>query len=227
MSLEAFRTLLSHPAPGLVFGAHQFAGVGERAYATPHHAAPPPSRPGMQLLESLTAKHRDALSDVVEVYSAHDGLGFCELYDRDMDRTVPALRLLPISGWEEATEEWRSGDCSRFMEDVAMYHAGQWRVIGQMPCEGLSLVVFFGGDYEGKPLAGRMFCLGLDGYLGYEEELAPSLDAFARSFAADPAAVFKRIGFGWGVETERGNFGDPIQSYVADVRGHPSLTRWR
>jgi len=157
MSLHAFRAMLSHPAPGLVFAAHEFAGVGERAYATPHSAAGPPSASDLRLLESLAAKHRDLLGGVLETYAAHDGMGFCELYDRGMDRVVPALQLLPISEWEDATEVWRSGDCADFLDRDGMYQGDRWRVVGQMPSEGVCVVVFFDGEHEGKALAGRVF----------------------------------------------------------------------
>lgn len=218
--------MLSHPAPGLVFGPHKGARIGRRAYGTPHRPGNPAGHESLKVLRSLAADQRDECRDLVEVFAAWDGLGFCELGDSLNERTVCALQLLPAEDLEEATEEWRSGDLASFMEGCELFESGTWRVIGVMPSEGQSLVTFFDGEYQDRPLAGRMLCIGLDGVLGFEEELAPSFGAFAQEFAADPAAWFEKVGFTWYVQSDAGMFGDPIEAYVADVRSHPDLRAW-
>jgi hypothetical protein len=226
-ALEQLRAVLAHPAPGLLFAPHERAGAPERVYATPHEAGKTPPNAEIATLTKLASANPAALGGLVEVYSAMNGVSLCVLYEDINDRDVPAIAVSPIAEWEEATEPWVSGEMAGFMDGCEMYGHGTWRVIGTLACEGQSLVMFFDGEHEGQPLAGRMFCIGLDGYLGYEELLAPSFDAFVSDLTSDPAALLNRVGFSWHVTAADGAiFGDPPEAYLRDVRGHRSLTEW-
>jgi hypothetical protein len=210
-----------------VFPAHKWAPAPERAYATPHRAARGPSRAETAELARLAGSGSTELAALVEVYSQHNGAELCLLQDGLNQREVAALTLLPIQQWEEATEPWRDGEIAEFMEGCELYRSGTWRVVAQLPSEDQSLVTFFGGVCRGEPLAGKMFCIGLDGLLGFEELLAPDFGAFIQEFTSNPAAVFERIGFCWYVKGKDGTYGDPIEGYVPDVRTHPHLTPWQ
>jgi hypothetical protein len=226
-ALEQLRAFLAHPAPGLLFAPHERAGAPERVYATPHEAGGTPSKKDLATLAALTKANAADLDGLVRTCTAMNGAAFCTLYEGTNDRDVPAVALLPIADWDEATEPWVSGEMAEFMEGCEIYTRGTWRVIGVLPSERQNLVMFFDGEHEGQRLAGRMFCIGLDGYLGYEEPLAPSFDAFVSDLTSDPAALLGRIGFGWHVTAKDGKtYGDPIEAYLADVRGHASLTTW-
>lgn len=222
-ALSLLQTFLAHPAPGLLYAPHDGAKLGERAYTTSHKCEPPPTARSLEALQKLCERAPRELADVRAVWERWDGVDLLKIQDPDVEN-VYALSLLPIGEWDRASAAWHEGgDCSDFMRDCEMYTRGTWRVIGQLSSEGMCLVLFFDGEHEGAPLAGRMFCLGLDGYLGFEEELAPNFSAFVAEFTRDPARFFDRLGFTPSVSSRYGCFGDPIQTYMPDIRGHPSL----
>jgi hypothetical protein len=222
-ALATLRSLFAHPAPGLLFAAHSRAGVGERAFSSPHRAEPPPPADQAAALVALCAANPLAHADLIEFYLAHNGAELCLLWHDDGETEEAALTLLPISYWDGITSEWSTGHLRDFMSGCDMYTHGTWRVIAQMPSEGMCLTYFFDGEHEGESLACRMCCIGLDGYLGFEETLAMGFGAFASEFSRDPAAFFNRIGFCCGVSGNGGNFGDPVDLYLPDVHAHPSL----
>jgi hypothetical protein len=180
------------------------------------------------VLRSLTLKHPAAHGDFVECYERINGAAVCVLWESINTREIAALTLLSIEDWEVATEPWSSGELAGFMQGCAMFTRGTWRVIAELPSESQCLVYFFDGEHEGRALAGSMFCLGLDGILGFEEVLAPSFAEFIGELTRDPAALLDRIGFCWHIMRDaRVGWGDPVEAYVPDVRGHPDLTEWK
>lgn len=225
-ALARLETLLAHPAPGLVFGPHKRAMLARRAHASRHERGGVMSSAERQELDRLVGG-RPELADLRELYECFDGARLFSLKCPRCDDPHWGLSLLPVSEWDAATGRWRAGgECASFMEECTLYTRGEWRVIAATANEGMSLVQFFSGERDGESLAGRIFCIGLDGVLGFEEEVAGSLSAMMDEMVRDPAAFFGRLGFCWSVESDHGCFGDPVESYVADVRGHPDAAPW-
>ncbi len=215
-AMTSIQELMAHPAPGLVFGPHERAKLPRRAYPTRHKSWTPINQNERGELDRLIAGAPE-LADLAELYAWSNGLDLFALPGPGGDEQAWALSLLPVRLWAGATAHWLpGGDCEAFLEDCPLYDHGSWRVFATFPSEGMNLVQFFSGEYESQALAGRIFCVGLDGYLGFEEEVAPNLSALMEEVVRDPAAFFDRLGFGW----EVGLYGDPIEAYVADVRGH-------
>jgi len=172
-------------------------------YPTPHHAKEPPSAAALAELERLTAPDPAAHASLIKVYSQYDGLDFCNLYCPDCPDGHPALSLLPVEEWKAATDPWLpGGEMASFMEGGGYYDSGSWRVIGRLPSEAMCVVLFFDGAFEGMSLTGKVFTIGLDGYLGFEDELSKMEDG------------------------KESHFGDPIESYLPDARAHPALAHW-
>jgi hypothetical protein len=225
---KSFSDFLQHPCPGLVFPVHERAMQPERAYPTPHLLGGPATPAELRELDALIFPSRSSHQTLLAFYAMHDGAFLLRLCRPDDDEDAGAVSLLPISQWREFTQPYlEGGDMAWAMENCPLYTHGNWRVIGVSPSEGLSFVMFFDGEYEGRALAGRMFCIGLDGYLGYEEELASSFDDFLDQIGRDPVAFFDKIGFCWHIDMGNGSgFGDPIGGYVPDVRKHPAFREW-
>ncbi len=224
---ESFLRMLNDPAPGLVFGAYDEFKIPERAHASPHGIAPRAGWLARRQLKRLT-RGNPALADLVEFFTKWNGLRICTMWDDLNHRDIGAIDFLPIKWWSEQTRPYIDGDMVWAMKHCEMYKRGTWRIIARLHCEGMGLVIFFDGQHEGESLAGKMFMVGLDGLLGYEEVLAPSFSAFLEEFVANPAAWFERIGFSWHMrDPATGDWlGDVIREYVPDVRDHPALTEW-
>lgn len=177
-------------------------------------------------LSSLVAGAPE-LADLMELYEKSNGVDLFYLKCPNCDEPHWALSFLPISEWAAATAHWQpGGDCGWCTESCELYKLGTWRVVASLPSEELRLVQFFSGEEGEKKLSGKIFCIGLDGYLGYEEEVAPSLSALLDEIVRDPAAFFKRLGFSWVFQTDEGYFGDVIGSYLPDMRGDPDAQPW-
>ncbi|MEQ8845092.1 MAG: hypothetical protein RIB58_09580 [Phycisphaerales bacterium] len=216
-AVASIQELMAHPAPGLVFGPHERAKLPRRAHPTRHTLSSPIGERERGELDRLIAGAPE-LADLAELYAWSNGVDLFALPGVGGEEQAWALSLLPVRLWAGATALWMpGGECESFMEECELYHNGTWRVFATFPSEDMNLVQFFSGEYEGRALAGRIFCVGLDGYLGFEEEVAPNLSALMDEVRRDPAAFFDRLGFGW----EIGLYGDPIEAYVADVRDHP------
>jgi hypothetical protein len=225
-AIATLETLLSHPAPGVVFSEHDRAGVPCRAHPSRHQWRGVLNSEDRATLDRLVGGN-PALSDLKTVYERSDGVDLFYLKCPNCDEPHWALSLLPVSQWHAATAQWKDdGNCAWLMKGGDLYQHGEWRVIASMPSEEMRLVQFFSGEFEGKPLAGRIYCIGLDGYLAFDEEVAPNLSALLEDLLRDPAAFFERVGFSWTVDTGEGHYGDPIDGYVADVRGHPNGAPW-
>lgn len=217
---------MAHPAPGIIFDALDRRGIPRRAHPTRHAWGGGMTLAERQELTGLVAGSPQ-LADVVEVYERSNGVDLFGLKCPHCDEPHWGLSLLPVSEWAAATARWQAdGECASFMEGCSIYAYGQWRVIASLADEGMQLVQFFSGEYQGRQLAGNIFCIGLDGCLGFEEEIAPSLSSLMNEIVDDPAAFFRRLGFGWSVATDDGIFSNTIEQYVADVRGHPDAAPW-
>jgi hypothetical protein len=225
-ALTTIEGLMAHPAPGLVFGTNEQANLPRRAYPTHHAWGGVMSEQERRELTTLVAGSVQ-LGDLLELYQRANGVHFFYLKCPHCDEPHWALSLLPVSDWSAATSEWKpGGDCAYFMEGCDLYSHGEWRVIASTPSESMRLVQFFSGEHRGEQLAGKIFCIGLDGYLGFEEEVAPSLSALMQEITRDPVAFFNRIGFGWSVGTDLGCFGDTMEQYIPDMRDHPNAATW-
>ncbi|MCC6968784.1 MAG: hypothetical protein IT434_01050 [Phycisphaerales bacterium] len=225
-AIAAIESLMGDPAPGLVFGVHERAKLPRRAHPSRHAWGSEVTTAERKELIALTAGSPE-LADLLDVYERSNGVHLFYLKCPNCDEPHWGLTLLPISEWATATAVWQAGgDCASLMEGCDLYHKGQWRVIASMPSEEMHLVQFFSGEHDGEKLAGKIYCIGLDGYLGFQEEVAPNLSSLMQDIAQDPAAFFDRLGFGWTVEVDEGCFGDPIEQYIADVRGHPDAVQW-
>ena len=225
-ALTGIDDLMAHPAPGIVFGEHERAKLPRRAYPSRHAWGSAMTADERQELIGLVADSPQ-LADLLALYDRSNGVQLFYLKCPHCDDPHWALSFLPVSAWAEATAQWQDdGDCAPIMEGCELFTHGQWRVIASMPSEAMHLVQFFSGEHGGEQLAGKIFCIGLDGYLGFEEEVAPSLSALIDEIKRDPAAFFDRLGFAWMVDTGEGCFGDEIEQYIADVRGHPDAAPW-
>lgn len=225
-AIAEIESLMAHPAPGIVFAAHARANLPQRAHPSCHAWGGRMTAAEREELTALAAGSPE-LADLVDVYERSNGVYLFYMKCPHCDESHWGLTLLPISEWAPATAVWQAdGDCASFMEGCDLYSKGQWRVFASMPSEGMHLVQFFSGEHEGKKLAGKIYCIGLDGYLGFQDEVAPNLSALMQDIARDPAAFFDRLGFCWSVAVDEGCFGDPIDEYIADVRDHPDAAPW-
>ena len=225
-ALAAIEEFMSHPAPGLVLEQHEEANLPRRVHPTRHEwlaAIGPKERAE---LHRLVADYHE-LADLKELYERSNGVKLFYLKCPHCDEPHWALSFLPVRDWARASKVWRKGGMSSWaLEECDMYTHGEWRVIAILPSEQMNLVQFFSGEYEGQKLAGKIFCIGLDGYMGFEEELAPSLSALLEEIQRDPAAFFNRLGFSWMVQTDEACFGDSIGGYMPDMRGEPDASPW-
>src|SRR5690606_18923521 len=143
-TLERISVFLSHPAPGVVFGALAEANLPRRAHPTRHEAPMSPGRPEFGLLLELAGADQDAHRDLILLYERYNGLRFCLLRAPDSGEEVPALHLLPVADWDDATAPWLGeGEMAYFMEDCEMYRHGTWRVIARLSSEAMCLAYFF------------------------------------------------------------------------------------
>ena len=147
-------------------------------------AGEPASSQDLRTLQAIMSGHSEVHRPLLELYRETNGAALCILWEDINEREVAALTLLPVEDWDPATEPWVSGDMASFMQGCEVFTRGTWKVIAQLPSEGQSLVYFFDGVCGDKPLAGSMFCIGLDGLLG----LAADLAAVPSTGGPDPAA---------------------------------------
>ncbi len=226
-ALDHVNAMFSDPAPGLVFSKHERAAKPRRAHPTPHTWKGSMTGAERAVLDALAPPGDAALADLRALYARSNGVDLFTLTCPDCDDPHPAVQFLPVGEWEEKTAAWKPGGmCASFMEECPLYTCGEWRIIATLASEGMSLVMFFSGEHEGEPQAGRLYCIGLDGYLGFQELLAPDLGTLIGDIRRDPAAFFKRLGFSWVVNGEAGSFGDEIEGYAPDVRAHDAYAPW-
>jgi hypothetical protein len=225
-ALAGIQSLLDHPEPGLVFGPHERAKQPRRAHPSGHALGGPMRASERRTLLKLVGDS-PKLVDLLELYEQANAADLFYVRVPESDDPIPAISFLPVREWAAATAVWKDGECSSMLEECELFRRGEWRVIAQIEDESMCLVQFFSGTFGGKQLPGRIYCLGLDGHLGFEEQVAPNLSKVISEIVRDPAAFFGRIGFTWSVASSRGDyFGDPIEAYVADVRRHPDAKPW-
>ncbi len=221
---------LKDPAPGLIFGKHKLANLPKRAYRSGHEAGPGADAEALSRLRSLCGSMPNGLDALVDLYTVHDGLKMYRMPERSSGETRYAVSLYPLAEWDEQTAIWTADDMAWAMEDCPLYKCGPWKVIGGFGSESMSIVMFFGGEFEGVDQAGRCYCLGLDGYLGYEEELAQSFEQLAVHLSGKLIVdTLNYVGFAGFVETEvidgrSIGFGDVVKKYIPDVAGNRHLT---
>ncbi len=226
--VDAVLAMLDHAAPGMLFPEHDAAEAGDRVYLTPHRAGAPAGWWGLRKARRLAARAPDAAASLLALYRRHNGVALCEMPPiRELQSARPAyaVSLLPVDQWARATQDWLpGGEKASFMEGCDLYRNGTWRVIGGIADEGMSIVMFFDGEFRGVPQAGKCYCIGLDGILGFEEVLADSFDALLTKIGTDIVGLLNTVGFTWTVKGRDGSFyGDPPGEYLADARSHPAL----
>lgn len=222
--LKSLLDMLGHPAPGTKFPPHKEAGAGERVFLTPHTAGKPAGSKALRAIEDLCCESPELSEQLMSLYRLHDGVQFCRMPDLPVQAGAPAIQLLPVKRWDAATKPWVSGDMAWAMEECTLYQSCPWRVIGGFSSEAMSIVLFFGGEHEGVPQAGKCYCIGLDGMLGYEEVLAESFDELLKMIGDDTIGLLDRVGFTWAVQAPHGvYYGDPPSGYIPGARGHAAL----
>jgi hypothetical protein len=225
-ALECIDELLSHPAPGLIFAAHDRLGLPRRAHPTPHLFKGAMSELEDQELARL-ANGAATLQGLIDFYRRSNGADLYILKCPNCEVPHPAISFLPVSEWAAATAAWQPGGEMAFcMEGCDLYAQTTWRVIASLPSEEMRLVQLFSGQYQGQDVAGRICCIGLDGYLGFDEVLAESFEGLLASIIKAPADFFNRLGFSWIVETDQGRCGDVIEGYTPNLQSHPDRAPW-
>ncbi len=217
--------LLSHPSPGLHFPTHdRIEGSKPYTIPSPHRTNPVPGPGALTRLRELTAHDPKLQRDLLSVYNLANGFDICRILHDDLAR--PALTLHPIEFWNMWTEQFEETFDS-FLEDLRnVYIPGNYVVIGAVEGEEQNLILFTRGEHEGQSIAGRIFCVGLDGYLGYLEPVANSLPDLISQIGDDPLPLFARFPWTHIASDNAGHFyGAVPDRYIPDARGEPDLRR--
>lgn len=223
MPIPSIEKLLAAPAPGLAFEMHVDDKPKRVVLPSPHKLGKPPSATHLAKLKAL-ANGMPEHEEMVRLYEAHDGVKLFNMSEGGMKYTKPAVELLPIGKWQKHAEEFLEMD---ILEECypGFYDAGEWRAIGTIEAEGTTLIYFFDGEFNGEPLAGRIFTVMLDPVMDCDEELAPSLPAFLGSLADDPTEILGRLELIWdakiGKETLIGN----LTGWTPDAASDPDTVR--
>jgi len=214
---------LNDPAPGLFFDKHKRANAPKRAYRSRHASSPPSTVDEIAQLNELCGTISNGLDVLVDLYTRHNGVRMYQMPNLGTDGAAYAIELYPLKDWDAHTTCWTSDDLAWAMDDCPLYKCGPWRVIGTFGSEAMSIVMFFGGEYKGIQQTGRCYCLGLDGYLGYEEELAENFEQLAIQLSGKRIVdTLDRVGFTGFIQTEVMDgrpvgFGDVVKKYLPDV----------
>ena len=217
------QSLLAHPAPGILFGAHERAGIPERIRPT-RHAAKPPARPAdLEELRAALAHAPEVLAQWLPFHQACDGFELCILPDSMNGVEEPALSLLSIQDSEAITRTYEpEGEMAWLTEEIPdLYTPGNFRIIASSPSEGTTLTLGLQGELDGKPLAGRIFYLAMDPVCDFD--LFPSLTALLDAMSSDPGALIKDLGYCAAAVGASGIYGDPPERYFPDIRNDPRV----
>ena len=222
-----FEALLKHPAPGLRFPPHKFAGTGEYILPVRHRPGPPATPTEIDALRELTSASPAAQAQLLEFYRRYNGVDLCCSPDILNGGEAAALSILPIERWEPETAELLDTDLAWMLEGVEeMYRPGNFLTIGANNSERTRLTLFTAGEYDGEALAGRVYCVAVDPVVGFTEVLAPSFYHLLDGFADDPAAFLKKIGYCHAVPGESGSvYGAVADEYLPDIRGLANVVR--
>lgn len=223
----SFQTLLSDPAPGLVFSANEQAGLGRRAYPAPHIVADPAGWSARRTLR-LLAKPSGPLEDVHAFFGAHDGLSLCVCEDRtNRGPSRAALSFLPVAAWDAATITAEGNDDGRLFAGLdEIYRHDSYRVIASSPSESTLLTLLLADGDHPQAKAGSIFYLSMRPVCERIFPLATSLGELLAKIAANPAGFVHSLGFTGRVAGMDGRiYDDLIESYVPDVRQQADLYR--
>lgn len=223
---QPFLDLFTHPAPGLVFGPHDAAHVGRRAYDAPHFLPGRPMWWQRRHVRKLASRHPGELADFAEFYTAHDGCALCIRPDTLNGGHAAAFALLPVAAWNAATRPFlRPRKRTWELEDIPVYRSGEWRVFAASPSESTCLTIFFDGEHAGRPLAGQVYYISLDPIADMHEPFAPSFGELLTRIGRDPARFLDDIGYCGHIMVGPGRaYGDPVEAYTSDVRSHADYT---
>lgn len=214
---------MSDSAPGLIFDKHKRAKAPKRAYRSGHEGGPPCSADELSQLKDLCGSMSNGLDALVDLYTIHNGIRVYKMPSHDIDASSFAVELFPFSEWDKHTAKWTAEDMAWAMEGCPLYDCGLWKVIGSFGSEAMNIVLFFSGEYEGVQQSGRCYCLGLDGYLGYEEELAVNFEQLAVQLSGKLIVeTLNRVGFTGFIQTDcidgqAIGFGDVVKKYLPNV----------
>jgi hypothetical protein len=220
---SSLAALLGHPAPGLHFPVHpRIPESRPHIIPAPHRANRTPSRGALDRLCRITDHAPSLQYDLLSVYSTHNGVELCRILHNDLAR--PALAIHPIEYWDMWTQQLDITFDS-FLTDLRnVYIPGNYHVIGGCDTEGTNLVLFTRGEYEGRALAGTVFRVALDGYLGYLEPLARSFADLIGQIGTDPLPILAKFPWTHTATNSSGqHFGAVPDRYVADIRGEPDV----
>jgi hypothetical protein len=222
---SSFEAFLAHPAPGLHFPAHPHSRTAEYVTPAPHDIRPPASAELLGRVEAeVTAPA--VRRELLDFYGRWNGVGLLCLPDllNDIPR-APALAILSVEESAELTEDLESAESSFMFEGLEeMYRPGSYRVVAAHGSEGTRLVLFTEGEYKGRPLAGKMFCVALDPVLGFTDVVAESFMGFLDAVARDPIAFLEHIGYCYTAVSRSGEYwGAEPDQYLPDVRGLPGI----
>jgi hypothetical protein len=222
---DRFEALLKHPAPGLHFPPPRYAEVGEYILPVAHRPGSPAAPAGMKTLREFAGRSDAVLAQLAEFYRRYNGVDLCCLPDVLNGGEEAGLAILPIEQWELETDDLTGPDAEEMFEGLEdMYKPGNFVVIGTNNSEGTRLVLFTAGEDGGQPLAGKLTCVALDPVLGFDEIVAPTFYDLLETFAADPAAFLKRIGYCHAVRSKAGRlYGAVADQYLPDIRGLPHV----
>jgi hypothetical protein len=215
--------LLTHPAPGLHFPVHKsIPGSKPYTISSPHRINPPPTPGALHRLRSLTAHDADLQRDVLSIYEIANGFDVCRVLFEDITR--PALTLHAIEYWDMWTQQLDI-TFESFLADLRhVYIPGHYHVIGAVEGEESTLVLFTRGEHEGRPIAGNIFCVALDGYLGYLEPVAMSLPDLIAQIGADPLPLLAKFPWTHTSKDDQGNFcGSVPDRYISDIRNETDI----
>jgi hypothetical protein len=222
---RAFEDLLAHPAPGLHFPAHPGTRTDEYILPCPHRPGTSASAAQLAHLRKLTALAPQVQAQLLQFYGRWDGVELCCLADPCYPGTSEAaLTLLCLDDLCGLTEELLD-DASWLLDSLGdMYVPGNFVVIASSPEEATRLTLFMAGEYEGQPLAGRIFYVSMDPVLSFTKPLAESFDNLLSVLGTDIAAFLRRIAYCHAVYDREGQlYGSVPDRYIPDSRGLPNL----
>lgn len=223
MPIPSIEKLLAAPAPGLAFEFHVADKPKRVVLPSPHELGKPPSQAHIAKLKAL-AKGMPEHEEMVRLYEVHDGAKLFIMSEGGTRYTKPAVELLPIAKWDKYAEEFL--DLEELTECYpGFYEAGEWRAIGTIEAEGTTLIYFFDGEYNGEPLAGRIFTVMLDPLMDCDEELAPSLPAFLGSLAEDPPQILGRLELIWDAMIDGKDIIGGLIGWTPDAASDPDTVR--
>lgn len=224
-----FLELLEHPAPGLYFPPHKYAGTPGRILSASHHAnLPMDAELAAAMFGRMFPQLPETADQFAQLYGLCDGAALCRILPEghkaeiasqsDLGGSETQLMLSPFGEWREMTRELATGGSAFIIEGFEeTFPEGRFVVIGGGSSEGTRLVLSLEGKFVGKPTAGKILYASMDPVLAVGEPIADNLYDLLTQFSADPAAFLRRIGQTYYITTSKGTWGDVPERYLPDI----------